>query len=81
MGFAQHELPSCYLGSPQDDLEGLREVLPLTEHLKDQEARQQIEAELAELIATAEDWIAFNQLDLPEDWEQRRELWDQRKTG
>ena len=75
--YSQHELPIGYIGSTDEDIVDLKQAIPLAERLSDREVRERVLAELAELLATAQDWIEFKNSEPPDDWTLRSEQWNQ----
>lgn len=52
-----HELPRTYVGSPQDDLKGLRDAEEHLQHLTDESVRNSLAAQVAEEIKLIEDYL------------------------
>lgn len=76
--YAQHELPALYLGSPESDLEALREAIPLAERLLDNELRENRLATLTKQLATVQNWMDFEESTPRQHWSLREDLWFER---
>jgi hypothetical protein len=74
--YAQHELPSGYLGDPIDDLIVLNEAKALLTDAVEPSVRLPLEEKLFMLEATARDWITLRgQLKGELSWAERPSIW------
>jgi hypothetical protein len=76
--YAQHELPSGYIGDPADDLITLTEAESLVAEAADPVVRSSLEEQISALRATAEDWIRLRGQLTGLDWASRKSFWQAR---
>jgi hypothetical protein len=81
--YAQHELPSGYLGDPIDDLGSLNEAKALLTEAIEPSVRLPLEEKVSILEATARDWIKLrDQFNKGEhSWTERLSIWRARTQG
>ena len=80
--YAQHKLPSGYLGDPIDDLERLNEARALLTEAVEPSVRVPFERAVLRLEATARDWIELRDRFKGEvSWSERLAIWQARPHG
>ena len=78
--YAQHELPSGYLGSVEDDLVCLKEGLKLIPRLDDSKLREARETRLLEMITVGESWLQYASLGCGYDEDRWEEVLEAHKV-
>jgi hypothetical protein len=76
--YNQHELPSGYLGNPDDDLIALGEAQVLVAESVEPPVRARLEEQILLLRAIAEDWVRLSGQLKDMDWNARAAIWRSR---